>query len=376
VACVVLPALSFLDLAYDRLGIDPVESSVRLIDGHEFAEAAAGERGPMLVAHCHANWVLSEIKLAVESATGDEPVVILQRLGCPDEAVVHTTWADLDRTVEADHLTSIYVPRLAAPVGGELVRFHGIVRRLRAECPWDREQTHASLARYAVEETYELVDAIAGLGADGEGDDELAGELGDVLLQVFLHAAVAEQDGRFDLSDVAATISEKMVRRHPHVFGDVEVTGAAEVASNWAAIKAAEQSDRTSTFDGVPGSLPALLYARELISRAAKRGFDWDDPRAALAKVAEELDEVREVYDAGPGNEALAAEIGDLLLAVVDVARGVKVDPEVALRGSATRFRARVTELERLAAARGIDLPSAGEDALLALWAEAKSATG
>jgi tetrapyrrole methylase family protein/MazG family protein len=197
-----------------------------------------------------------------------------------------------------------------------------------------------------------------------------------VLLQVFLHAAVAEQEGRFDVSDVAATISEKMVRRHPHVFGDVEVSDASEVASNWATIKAAEQSDRTSTFDGVPGSLPALLYARELTSRAAEQGFDWDDPRSALAKVAEELREVDEAFAGAPGSDSLAAEIGDLLLAVVDVARRSKVDPEVALRRSATTFRARVTELERLAAERGVDVPTAGEQALLALWAEAKTAVG
>ena len=261
VRCVVLPALSFLDLAYDRLGIDPVDVGLRLVDGHDFATAAAGERGPLLVAHCHANWVLSDIKLAVEDAAGDEPVVILQRLGCPDEAVVPTTWADLDRTVVADHLTSVYIPSLLAPVGSELVRFHGLIRRLRAECPWDREQTHASLARYAIEETYELVEAIAGLGVDGEGDDELVGELGDVLLQVVLHAAIAEEDGRFSLGDVAREISEKMVRRHPHVFGDVEVSGASDVTRNWAAIKASEQD----------GSVGHVRWHRRVVAGAPVR---------------------------------------------------------------------------------------------------------
>ena len=340
VRCVVLPALSFLDLAYDRLGIDPVDVGLRLVDGHDFATAAAGERGPLLVAHCHADWVLSDIKLAVEDATGDEPVVILQRLGCPDEATVHTTWAELDRTVMADHLTSVYIPSLLEPVGSELVRFHGLIRRLRTECPWDREQTHDSLARYAVEETYELVEAIAGLGADGVGDDELVGELGDVLLQVVLHAAIAEEEGRFSLSDVARAISEKMVRRHPHVFGDVEVGGASDVTRNWAAIKASERDGGASTFDGIAGSLPALLYARELGSAAAKRGFDWDDPRGPLDKVAEELVEVTEAFD---DPAAVREELGDLLFAVVNVARHRSVDPEVALRQAAAKFRDRVT---------------------------------
>ena len=162
VDCTVLPAMSFLDIAFARLGIDPVEAGVRLIDGHEFATAAAGDRGPLFVAHTHANWVLSDIKLAVEGATGDEPVVILQRLGTPDEQIVNTTWAELDRTVEADHLTCIYIPHLGAPVGESLVRFHQLARTLREQCPWDQEQTHESLIKYLLEETYEVVDAIAG----------------------------------------------------------------------------------------------------------------------------------------------------------------------------------------------------------------------
>jgi tetrapyrrole methylase family protein/MazG family protein len=156
IECTIHPAMSFLDIAYARLGIDPVEANVTLVDGHEFAIAAAGMAGPLLVAHTHANWVLSD--MAVENATGDEPVVILQRLGSPDERITHTTWAELDRTVEADHLTSIYIPHLAAPVGSELVRFHQLARTLREQCPWDQEQTHQSLVRYLLEETYEVVD--------------------------------------------------------------------------------------------------------------------------------------------------------------------------------------------------------------------------
>ena len=285
---------------------------------------------------------------------------------------MHTTWAELDRTVVADHLTSVYIPSLLAPVGSELVRFHGLIRRLRAECPWDREQTHDSLARYAIEETYELVEAIAGLGADGVGDDELVGELGDVLLQVVLHAAIAEEEGRFSLSDVARAISEKMVRRHPHVFGEVEVSGASDVTRNWAAIKASERGGVASTFDGIAGSLPALLYARELGSAAAKRGFDWDDPRGTLDKVAEELVEVTEAFD---DPAAVREELGDLLFAVVNVARHRSVDPEVALRQAAAKFRDRVTAMERLAAERGIDTTSCGLVVLDELWDEVKRAT-
>ena len=367
----IVPGLSFLDLAYGRLGIDPVEAGVRLVDGHEFATAAAGERGPMLVAHAHAPWVLSDIKLAVDGPGSDE-VVVLQRLGLPDEEVLTVRWEDLDRSVVPDHLTCLYVPHVTEPVGAELVRFHGIVRRLRDECPWDRQQTHQSLTRYAVEEVYELIEAIGRLDGSGPADEALEEVLGDVLLQVFLHSAIAEQDGRFSIAGVAAGISEKMVRRHPHVFGSTTVSGADQVAANWEAIKAAEKGGggRTSSVDGVQGDLPALAYARELSARAAKAGFDWDVPEGTLDKVAEELDEVREAFD---DPAAVGAEIGDLLFATVNLARHRGVDPEAALRQAAAKFRRRIQACEALAAERGIDTRAAGLPVLDALWDEVKA---
>jgi len=261
IECTVHPAMSFLDVIYARLGIDPIESAVTLIDGHEFATAAAGLSGPLLVAHTHANWVLSDIKLAVENATGDEPVIIVQRLGSPDECITHTTWADMDRTVEADHLTSIYIPHLAAPVGAELVRFHQLARTLREQCPWDQEQTHQSLVRYLLEETYEVVDALQALDPDDPATDEaLIEELGDLLYQIEFHATIAEQEGRFTMADVAQGVHDKLVRRHPHVFGDVVANDTTTVLSNWDAIKQQEKG-RTSIFEGVPHSLPSLSYA-------------------------------------------------------------------------------------------------------------------
>src|SRR5439155_25285192 len=156
----VLPALSFLDLAWSRLGVDPLAAGVRLVDGHRFAVEAAGERGPLLVAQCDSREVLSEIKLAAEGEA-----VVLQRLGSPDESVRPVVWAGLDREVEPDHLTALWIPRLAAPVGQEVARFAELVRTLRARCPWDREQTHESLKRHLVEETDEVLEAIDGLPA-------------------------------------------------------------------------------------------------------------------------------------------------------------------------------------------------------------------
>ncbi len=372
VAVEILPAISFLDLAYARLGIDPVESRLTLVDGHAFATAAAGLPGPLLVAHAHANWVLSDIKLAAESARGDEPVTILQRLGTPDEAIVETTWAELDRTVEADHLTCIYVPRLAAPVGHEVMQFHALARTLRERCPWDREQDHASLIPYLIEETYEVVDALTALDPDDPATDEaLVEELGDLLYQIEFHAVIAEQQGRFSMADIARGIHDKLVRRHPHVFGDAAAESSGAVLRTWDEIKRAEKA-RTSVFDGVARSLPSLSYADAVQSKAAKVGFDWPDVSGAVPKIAEELDEVLAAHaDGEPA--AVAGEVGDLLFAVVNVARHLGVEPEVALRVATDKFRRRFEGVERLAAERAIDLRAADLTTLDMLWDEVKA---
>jgi tetrapyrrole methylase family protein/MazG family protein len=310
----VVPALSFLDLTWVRLGIDPLEEGVRLVDGHRFEEAAAGQRGPLLIAHCHNQRVLSDIKLAFEDETPPSAVV-LQRLGLPDESVVEVAWADLDRVVEADHLTSVYVPVAAAPVAAELVRFDELVRTLRAECPWDREQTHDSLTRYLLEEAYEVLDAIA----SGE-DEHLEEELGDLLFQVVLHSAIARERGAFTLADVARGIHDKLRDRHPHVFGDVLAETAEEVLGTWEANKKLEKG-RDSVFDGIPSSLSALLYATKVLRKASSIGADHV-----------------------PG--AAGADIGARLLDLVLEARASGVDAEAALRAAATELadRARATE--------------------------------
>ncbi len=372
IECTIHPAMSFLDIAYARLGIDPVEANVTLVDGHEFAIAAAGMAGPLLVAHTHANWVLSDIKLAVENATGDEPVVILQRLGSPDERITHTTWAELDRTVEADHLTSIYIPHLAAPVGSELVRFHQLARTLREQCPWDQEQTHQSLVRYLLEETYEVVDALHALDPeDPSTDDALIEELGDLLYQIEFHATIAEQEGRFTMADVAQGVHDKLVRRHPHVFGDVVADDTHTVLANWDLIKQQEKG-RTSVFEGVPHSLPSLSYADAVQRKAAKVGFDWPDVDGAWPKIEEEAAEVRAAVQAAD-TAAVRDELGDLLFAVVNVARHLGVEPEAALRAATLKFRRRFEQVEVLARERGLVLQTAGLEALDTLWAEVKT---
>ena len=371
--CRLLPAMSFLDLAYDRLGIDPVEAGVRLVDGHEFATAAAGYSGAMLVAHTHADWVLSGIKLAVDT-DGDDEVVILQRLGTADEHVVRTVWSELDRTVSADHLTCVYIPRLGAPVGAELVRFHELARVLREQCPWDQEQTHRSLIPYLLEETYEVVDALEALDPDDPTtDDDLVEELGDLLYQIEFHATIAEMDGRFTMADVARTVHDKLVRRHPHVFGEVEVGGAADVVANWDAIKRSEKQ-RTSVFDGVATSQPSLSYAYAVQRKAAKVGFDWPDVHGAVPKVAEETAEVLAAVADGADPATVSSEVGDLLFAVVNVSRHLGIEPEAALRSAVGKFRRRFEHVETLARERGIDLAASTLEVLDGLWDEAKAA--
>lgn len=367
----VLPAMSFLDVAWARLGIDPVEKGVRLVDGHDFATAAAGERGPMLVAHTHANWVLNEIKLAVEDAQGDEPVTMLHALGTDAELIVETTWAQLDQTIEADHLTSIYIPQLAAPVGQGYVRFHELTRMLREQCPWDIEQTHETLIPFLLEETYEVVDALQALDPDEpSSDDDLIEELGDLLFQIEFHATIAEQEGRFTIADVTQGIHDKLVRRHPHVFGDIIADDTGTVLENWDEIKKAEKG-RTSIFEGIPRSLPSLAYAQKVGRKASKVGFDWPDVAGAFPKIAEETAELAEAMTETDA-AATELELGDLLFAVVNVARHLKIDAELALRAASDKFRARFEGVEALAASRSIDLKTSDLVALDALWDEVK----
>lgn len=342
----VRPAVSFLDLAWARLGVDPVEEGVGLVDGHRFAVAAAGRAGPLLVAGCHSGRVLSEIKLAVES----EPrAVVLQRLGLEDEAVFEVEWAELDRSFDADHLTSVYIPELAEPAAAELARFDELVRVLRERCPWDREQTHASLRRHLLSEAHELLEALDARAAHpdseivADADDLLEEELGDLLFQVGFHSRLAAERGAFTLADVARRIHDKLVARHPHVFGDVEAADSSAVMANWEAIKRVEKN-RASAMDGLPASLPALLLASAVQKRAASAGLDpapapaTDDLEAACAQAADALARLQTSGD--------ESDLGAALFAAVQAARLLPCDPESALRTEARRFEQRFRAAE------------------------------
>ncbi len=246
--------------------------------------------------------------------------------------------------------------------GRQLLELVRVMARLRGPggCPWDAEQTHASLARHLLEETHELLAAIdAGDGA------AIRDELGDVLLQVVFHAQIAADDAGWDVDDVAQGLVEKLVRRHPHVFGEVEVSGADEVLLNWEQIKAEEKGgDAGGLEDDIPASLPALARASKVQRRAAGFGFDWRTREAAMAKLREEL---AELEAAGTPEEA-EAELGDVLFAAAAVARRLGVDPESALRRTTTRFAERYAAMQARARHEGADLASMDDDELLAYF--------
>ncbi len=340
---VVQPATSFLDLVWARLGIDPFDATVTLVDGHRFAEAAAGRSGPFLVAHCHNRRVLSDIKLAADEGP-DTPVVLLSRLGLPDEAAVETTWSELDRTVEPDHLTSLYIPALTAPVAAEFARFEQLMTDLRTGCPWDAEQTHHSLRRHLLEETYEVLEAIDRLAVDeDEGYEMLEEELGDLLFQVFFHSAIATEQGRFTAADVARGIHDKLRHRHPHVFGDVDVADADEVLSNWEQIKKAEKGD-DSIMASIPGALPSVLYALKVQKKAASLGAQRPDIDADLDATVARL---AAAMGTAPDDDERERLAGHALFAAVSVCRRLGVDAEAALRRSADTFRRRFMAVEQ-----------------------------
>lgn len=258
-------------------------------------------------------------------------------------------------------------------VGEAFEELARIMHRLRAPggCPWDGEQTHDSIKPYLIEEAYEVVEAI-----DARDDGELCTELGDLLLQIMFHSEMAAEQQRFTIADVIRAISEKMVRRHPHVFADTQVSGADDVLRNWSRIKSAERRDSAdaSALAGVPRAMPALLRAQRLGEKAAHAGFDWADANGVLAKLGEELDELRAAVDDGDARQ-VEAELGDLLFAATSLARHHSLRSEDALKGAADRFERRFRHVEEALRAQQRDVHGATAEELDALWEEAKQAT-
>jgi tetrapyrrole methylase family protein/MazG family protein len=244
-----------------------------------------------------------------------------------------------------------------------------IMRRLRGPggCPWDAEQTHESLTRYLLEETYEVIEAI-----DMKSPEHLKEELGDLLLQPVFHSAIAEEAGTFTMDDVIQTLCDKLVRRHPHVFGDMEIRDSSAQIENWEQIKKAEKGEeRRSALSGVPPHLPALLKAQKITEKASRVGFDWEHVDQVVAKVMEELHEFKEAMTEGD-NDRMEAELGDLLFAIVNLGRFLSINPEEALRKTINRFQQRFQYVEEMLHAQGRQMKEATLTEMDVLWEEAK----
>ncbi len=363
----VIPAESFVDAVLSTVGYDPLDRGLQILNGHGLPAPLVLDK-PTIIAHLDRPEVLAEVAAAVDRVLPEgTPVFMLTELGSEEGRVIESTADGVDPSL-AGFRTSMYID---AEPGGLIGAVHTMAR-LREECPWDREQTHQSLMKNLVEESYELIEAVSRL-PEGEPDwvaySEVEDELGDVLLQVLFHAAIARQAGAFDVDDVAEVMRQKLVRRHPHVFGDVEVGSAAEVKSNWDRIKEEERGGASeSALDGVPVGAPALQRASKVQNRAAKVGFDWEQAAQVLPKVREELDELEAVLD---DREQAGSELGDVLFSVVNLARHLGLDPEIALRQATERFETRFRRMEAEGSLHGLDL-----DGLNQRWDRAKGEPG
>jgi tetrapyrrole methylase family protein/MazG family protein len=368
IAYTMINGISFIEPILSLLEIDALDG-LQLFDAAAVAMAhhpPINPDYPALLAQVFSRQMASDLKLTLMNQYPDEfEVALVHAAGTPDALVERIPLYEIDRSAHIGNLTALYVPALGGMSSFE--QFQEIIAHLRAPegCPWDREQTHLSLRRYLLEETYEVLEAL-----DNEDADALAGELGDLLLQIVQHTQIAIDDGEFHMSDVLRAINAKMVRRHPHVFGTTAVDGSEGVVANWEAIKRQERAERgeadlVSRLDGVNKALPALMRAFELQKAAAKVGFDWTDTADVIAKVREEIDELI----AAPPDE-VEREMGDLLFVVVNWARHLKVEPETALRAACAKFVRRFQYIEQAAGGSMAGMSLAQMDAL---WDEAKA---
>jgi tetrapyrrole methylase family protein/MazG family protein len=364
--CRVVAGVSLLETACEALGIDAVAAGVQLIDP---LDPRPDPGRPALLAPLPGAPLLPALRDRLLDLYPADHAAVVVSTGASPAQRRETPLADLADASPLDEPACLYLPAL--PPERNFRTFGGleaIVHRLRAPdgCPWDRAQTHDSLKRFLMEEAYETLAAL------DEGDPgKLREEMGDLLLQVLLHSEVASESGEFRLADVVESIGRKLVRRHPHVFGDAHVETPEQVVDNWEAIKRDERHER---HDGrplladVPAAMPALAYSQALQSRASTVGFQWPDVERVLEKLVEELEELSKVEDAA----ARLEEMGDVLFVLTSVARSLGVDAEEALRLAARKFRQRFTRMEALAHERGRDLSRLSLSEMEALWQEAK----
>ncbi|MBP2644594.1 MAG: MazG family protein [Firmicutes bacterium] len=369
VTITVIPGMSFLDLLYVRLGVDPIRG-VTVVDAADIETLPEDLDTALVVTQVYNRQVASDAKLSLmEYYPDDFEVVVVRNLGLPDETILNLPLYELDRAETIDHLTSVYIP--AKKLKQRTFSFQPLVdvmAKLRSPggCIWDIEQTHLTLRHNFIEEVYEVIEAI-----ELEDSKTLCEELGDVLLQIVFHARMAEEDGKFSMQDVIDGVTEKLVRRHPHVFGDISVRDAAQVVLNWEDIKKQEKgAERPGVLDGVPQGLPSLMRSNKLQTKAAKVGFDWNSIDPIWDKIQEELQELKEV--AGEDSAAAEMELGDVLFSVVNLARFLGLEPETALTATNNKFIRRFNYIQDQVKLQKKKWEDFTLDELDVLWNEAK----
>ncbi len=364
----IVDGLSFIEPTLTHLGIDGM-AGLQILDAIDIAQMyhpPINPDFPTLVAQVYNQQIASDVKLTLMNQYPDKyGVVLLHGAGTAEVTIEHLSLYQIDRSPHIAHLTTLYIPAMQKPSSFEALQ--EVMAHLRAPdgCPWDQKQTHLSLRSHMIEELHEVLETI-----DANDPEGLQEELGDLLMLLLFQGQIAIDEGEFHFTDVLRTIIAKMIRRHPHVWGDINVDDASNVERNWDAIKKEEKSDVTpqSHLDGLPSGLPALIQAIRLQEKAGKVGFDWDEISPVIAKVFEEIEEIQTHQGDG-----IDAEFGDLLFAVVNWARWQKVDPESALRETNARFRRRFGYIEHKAHEQARELTDMSLQELDMLWDEAKS---
>jgi tetrapyrrole methylase family protein / MazG family protein len=369
----VVSGLSFVEPVMAALGVDllPQTAIVDALDLTRQHHPLFPPSAPALVAQLYSADMASEVKITLMALYPDEhPVKLIHAAGTADEIIEELALFEIDRSSITSSLTALYIPPLGEKTSFE--ELQDLIVHLRAPegCPWDREQTHLSLRRNLIEEAYEVLEAL-----DSEDPTQMQEEFGDLLVQIVLHAQIATEADEFRMADVLHSIITKLIARHPHVFGDVDLKDPEAVIANWEHLKADERKakgEERGILDGVAGSLPALSQAETYTARAARVGFEWPNVEGVLGDVAEEIEEMKAAESA----DEKAAEFGDILFALVNLSRWLKIDPEAALRAANRRFRDRFAYMEAGAKAQGRELKGMTLEEMDALWDEGKAKNG
>lgn len=366
----IVEGLSFLEPIFSLLGIDPLPQTT-ILDALELStlhHPSFPPNIPAVIAQIHSTFVASDVKLTLMVNYPDQhSVQLIHGAGNPDPIIEEMYLYEIDRSQHIGLQTTLFVPPLADNTSFEA--FQEVIAHLRAPdgCPWDREQTHQTLRPFLMEESYEVLAAL-----DSGDQASLKEELGDLLLQIVLHAQIAQEYGEFSMPDVLGNIHEKLVRRHPHVFGDLHLDDKNVVLENWEKIKSAERDENgqetNGLLEGVSQALPALVQAKTYQERVNRVGFDWPHVKGVFEKIEEETEEIRNA--ASP--EEYEHELGDLLFSVVNLARWYRVDAESALRAANARFRSRFESLEQKVRDQGRELGELTLEELDTLWNSTK----